>query len=423
MKPQTQTPKRFTAHPLTYGAAIAMALSCTLAARADEPSVDVRAILLAADAATLEVRALEYDVDHFATGENADQVTKVHARVLARQGRRGFFASPLRSDNDGPRAAFRFAGTVDAPGGVMRSFDVSTDGRRVASIEVESRSFVSGDYESGGPLIKQVKPLFMLEYFHPTPFHDEITAKTLRYEGVKKVGDVDCDVIYVGYQRDFLDARWYFGREDHLPRRVDRIRFRGTAPIGELVLQITNLNTTPSFDSDTFTPSPPAEFVQRAFAAGKRRLKRGDSAPDFTLKTPDGKDVRLSELRGNVVVLDFWSTWCIPCKLSMPQLQSLHEKYANKPVRVYALNCWERDRDPVQYMRDMKLTYDLLLKAEDVALDYGVESMPTVFVVGADGAVCFSQAGVTPSLERRIDRAIRRSLQQLDKNDDNKDQD
>ncbi|MCB9856352.1 MAG: TlpA family protein disulfide reductase [Phycisphaerales bacterium] len=397
--------------------AIALFASIAVATVDGPDQADVQKILQQADSATRNVRAVEYDVEYYATGEYAERVPKVHARVLARQGRRGFFSNPLAGAEEKTPDAFRFAGTVDAPEGVRRSFDVSTDGRQVVSIETESRSYVFGN-EDASPLITQVKPLFMLEFFHPTPFHDEINGKTLRYEGVQKIGDVDCDVIYVGYQRDYLDARWYFGCEDHLPRRVDRVRFRGTAPIGELVLEIHDLNTTPSFDADAFAPPPPPGFEQRSFTAGKRRLKRGDAAPDFTLKSPDGTTVQLSALRGNVVVLDFWSTWCLPCKLSMPQLQSLHEKYANQPVKVFGLNCWDKDGDPARLMADMKYSYGLLLKADDVAREYGVESIPAVFVVDAEGRVCFTQSGVVPSLERKIDRAIRRALQSVEKDDE-----
>lgn len=385
------------------------------AGRAQEPAVDVDAILIAADEATRAVRAVEYDVEYYATGEFENRTPKVHARVMARQGRHGFFNNPVQGAEERTPPAFRFAGTVDTPEGFTRSFDVATDGDRVVSIEMESRRYVEGDH-GAMQMIAQVKPLFMLEFFHSTPFHDEINGREKRYEGVKKIGDVECDVIYVAYQRSYLDARWYFGREDHLPRRVDRVLFRGTEPIGERVLSIRNLNTTPAFDVDAFTPPPPPGFDRREFAPGKRRYKSGDetAAPDFELKTPDGDVIRLADLHGNVVVLDFWSTWCLPCKLSMPNLQKLHEKYKDRPVKFYGLNCWDKDGDPVKFMRDRELTYGLLLQADDVAREYGVESIPAVFVITPDGKICYSQAGVIPSLERRIDRAIARALKNAD---------
>ena len=389
-------------------------------AAGDENTPDIGAILKLADEATLAVRALEYDVEYYAEGEHADRVPRVTGRVLARQGRHGFFLNPMAGapSDDAAPAAFRFTGTVAAPEGVSRAFDVATDGDRVVSIEAEARRYVFGD-TAAMALVYQLKPLFMLEYFHPTPFHDEITSREQRYEGVVKVGDVECDVIRIAYQRPFLDARWYFGREDHLPRRVDRIRFRGSQPVGERILVLKNLNTTPSFEADVFAPPPPPGFDQRAFTPGKRRPDDAAApAPDFALKTPEGKTIRLSELRGNVVVLDFWSTWCLPCKLSMPHMQSLHEKYADKPVKVFGLNCWDHDGDPVKLMRDMKLTYGLLLGADGVAREYGVESIPAVFVITPDGKICFSQSGVVPSLERKIDRAIQQALNEAVDSDD-----
>ncbi len=409
---------------ISAGALCVTCFAATVAAVDESDAPDIQEILYLADEATRAVRAVEYDVSYYAEGEFADRVPKVQARVLARQARRGFFAHPLsipNAEDEGP-TCFRFTGTVHAPAGVSRSFDVATDGKRVVSIEMETRRYVFGDSDAMS-LISQVKPLFMLEYFHPTPFHDEITSQRQRYEGVKKVGDVDCDVIYITYQRPNLDARWYFGREDHLPRRVDRIRFRDSRPVGERVLLLENLNPTPAFEADVFAPPPPPGFDQRAFTAAKRHIgnRQMTEAPDFALQSPDGTTIRLSELRGNVVVLNFWSTGSLPCKLSMPHLQTLHEKYDGMPVKIFGLNCWNEGGDPARLMRDMKLTYGLLLEADGVAREYGVESIPAVFVVTRDGKICFSQSGVVPSLERKIDRAIRRALDDADTSDESDD--
>lgn len=389
-------------------------------ARGQAPTVDVDRVLEQADAATRAVGAVEYDVEYYATGEYEERVPKVTAHVMARQGRRGFFAHPTRNGAERSTAAFRFAGSVHAArSDFTRSFDVATDGHHVVSIEMESKRYVAGD-DDAMQMVTQVKPLFMLEFFHSSPFHDEMTGREKRYEGVKKIGDVECDVIYVEYQRPYLDARWYFGREDHLPRRVDRIIFRGTEAIGERVLSLTNLNTTPTFEADAFNPPAPPGFDRCAFTSGKRLPKGGHAmaAPDFTLKTPDGSNVRLSELRGNVVVLDFWSTWCLPCKLSMPQLQKLHDKYRDQPVKIFGLNCWDKDGDPAKFMKDNEYTYGLLLEADDVARDYGVQSIPAVFVIDPDGKICYSQPGVVPSLERKIERAIERALKKTDADSD-----
>ena len=139
--------------------------------------------------------------------------------------------------------------------------------------------------------------------------------------------------------------------------------------------------------------------------------KVGDAAPDWTLKTPDGKEVKLSALKGSVVVMDFWATWCGPCKAAMPSVQKLHEKYKEKGVQVYGLNTWEKDGDPAKYMKDQKYTYGLLLKADDVAKKYAVTGIPTFYIIGKDGKVIFTEVGFNgPESEKQITDAIDKVL-------------
>ncbi len=63
------------------------------------------------------------------------------------------------------------------------------------------------------------------------------------------------------------------------------------------------------------------------------------------MKDPAGKSVSLKSLRGKIVLLDFWATWCGPCRMAMPGLQKLHDRYKDKPVAIYGVNCRERRPD------------------------------------------------------------------------------
>jgi thiol-disulfide isomerase/thioredoxin len=120
---------------------------------------------------------------------------------------------------------------------------------------------------------------------------------------------------------------------------------------------------------------------------------------DFTLKDPDGKTVTLSELKGKVVVMDFWATWCGPCKASFPSLQKIYTKYKdNSDVVILALNTWENKtgkelEDLVKgFIADNKYTFCVLYD-EGFVEKYGVDGIPTKFVIDKKGMIRFSTIG------------------------------
>jgi thiol-disulfide isomerase/thioredoxin len=126
----------------------------------------------------------------------------------------------------------------------------------------------------------------------------------------------------------------------------------------------------------------------------------------FTLKDMNGASVSLAELKGKVVVLDFWATWCGPCKSSFPYLQKVYEKYQNNEnVKILAINSWERQKDyPAQvdnaksFMSSNKYTFPVLIdeKSEDqfiVIGQYGVEGIPTKFILDKKGTIAWKVVG------------------------------
>ena len=121
-------------------------------------------------------------------------------------------------------------------------------------------------------------------------------------------------------------------------------------------------------------------------------LAVGDPAPDWTLRDAEGRAHSLSEYRGRVVVLDFWATWCALCSKVMPRMEKLHRKYRAQGVIVFGVSSFETG-DPTAVMKKKKYTYGLLLKGEEIAPAYGVETLPVVCVIGPDGLVVYSHAG------------------------------
>jgi peroxiredoxin len=114
----------------------------------------------------------------------------------------------------------------------------------------------------------------------------------------------------------------------------------------------------------------------------------GDQAPDFSLADLQGNQVRLSRLRGKVVVLNFWATWCPPCRNELPDLQSFYADYQSRGVIVLGINQREAI-DLVQDFRDnQKLTFPILLDHDGQVGDrYHVDSLPRTIFLDRSGVI------------------------------------
>ncbi len=141
-------------------------------------------------------------------------------------------------------------------------------------------------------------------------------------------------------------------------------------------------------------------FLKKVQAA-RKLLPVGAVAPDWTLKDSRDRPHRLSDYLGNVVVMDFWAVWCIPCHRAMPALQKLHNDLSRRGVAVLGISTNERGVDPVQLMKDRGYTYELLLNGETISKAYSVAGMPTIYVIGVDGRIIHSGFGANEIAEQR----------------------
>ena len=128
-------------------------------------------------------------------------------------------------------------------------------------------------------------------------------------------------------------------------------------------------------------------------------LEAGSAAPDFQLPTLDGDELSLSSLRGQVVLVDFWATWCGPCRQEMPALQRLHEEFAGRGVEIVAISMDAQTEAVAPYARREGLTFPILLGSVAEQVRYRVAGLPTLFVVDQGGIIRFQHVGYSPGAE------------------------
>jgi peroxiredoxin len=148
------------------------------------------------------------------------------------------------------------------------------------------------------------------------------------------------------------------------------------------------------------TPKPAAPTAAPAHApAGAARVgaNPGNMAPDFALKDASGRTVKLSDFKGKVVVLDFWATWCPPCRQEIPGFVALHSQYKDQGVEVVGVT-FDDGWEPVKpFVQNYGINYTVVMGDQDVAKRFGnINGIPTTFVIDRDGVIRKKHVGYGP---------------------------
>jgi peroxiredoxin len=122
-------------------------------------------------------------------------------------------------------------------------------------------------------------------------------------------------------------------------------------------------------------------------AMGLAALKEGTASIDFTLSDLSGKKVSLSQYRGKLVFLNFWATWCPPCRAEMPSMERLYQKLKGQGLVVLGVDLQENAKSVQKFVDEHKLTFPILLDSDGrVGTTYGARSIPTTYIIGRDGS-------------------------------------
>jgi thiol-disulfide isomerase/thioredoxin/outer membrane lipoprotein-sorting protein len=374
---------------------VAVGLGLATPVRADPPTG--AEVLGKAQAAVKTVNAVTYTGESRAEGALAAAVPSQTGKVtLARSPtpvpKIRMEASPLPADEKQPPILL-----------------VTSDGTTFCMIDHQKKQFARREGPEAAMAMLPPTILLMVEFVSDKAFVPELAGESQTYVGTEKVGEVECHVVEVKYGSGRGEARWYLGTKDFLPRRLER-SFAMPAGPARGTFTIKSLEINPTLKDDIFRLEPPEGYSAPPSPSATGLLPVGTEAPDWTLETPDGKAVSLKDLRGKVVVLDFWATWCVPCKKAMPDVQKLSVRFKDKPIAVFGV-AYRETGNPAKYMKEKGFTYGLLLKGEKLEKPYGIKAIPTFYVIGHDGKVFYADTG-SDSADALVD-AVERALKAI----------
>jgi thiol-disulfide isomerase/thioredoxin len=363
-----------------------------------EASAEARRILEESAATLLATPAVEYD---FEWGSVEDPTGWITGHTT------------MRRVTDATDSMYRVDGLVHAQpdfGVEELAFSFATDGEQAwATDSTTDRISTSPVGAGANTLSSRAVYGFLPEFIEARPFWKELTLNAeMSLLEPQEIDDELCDVVRVVVQPENgppSEVHWSIGQSCRLPHRG---RWLGSGSTPEMNFTITALAGPTSTSASSFRLAE-ADAVSQATGPAV-----GDRAPDFALETPDGETVRLADLAGRVIVLDFWNTWCYLCRSMAPETRRLADELSDRAVQFFGVNVFETG-DPVEYWQGAGNPYPLLLAGDELAQALDLPWQPGVAVLGSDGTLLFKELGASPDRAVKIRAAVEQGLASFDK--------
>ncbi|MDK1020373.1 MAG: redoxin domain-containing protein [Candidatus Hydrogenedentes bacterium] len=236
------------------------------------------------------------------------------------------------------------------------------------------------------------------------PFSSVLEASDLEYMGVETWNNIECDRIRftMGYTQ--YDV-WIQRGDDALIRKIVPSMAALEEQLGltagimyriEVAAEITEWELGIEVaERVVFNPPDDAVKVAAFHAPTPAEALKGKMAPDFTVALLDGSSFTLSEHKGEIVILDFWATWCGPCRVAMPVLSDVAKEFADEGVRLYGVNLREEPERIRAYLKGQGLDVTVALDSDGrVGEMYKASGIPQTVIVGRDGKVAIVHVGL-----------------------------
>ncbi len=136
-------------------------------------------------------------------------------------------------------------------------------------------------------------------------------------------------------------------------------------------------------------------------------------APNFTLKSRSGKNIKLSELRGQVVMINFWASWCAPCRQEMPLLEKIYKKYKRLGFTLLGVNVEQNTRAAKNWLKNVNVSFPVLFDSSNKTSKlYKVSAMPTTVIIDRNGNMRYLHKGYKPGYEQSYKKQVRKLLRE-----------
>lgn len=213
-----------------------------------------------------------------------------------------------------------------------------------------------------------------------------------RLDTISMPGSID---MKNGVQKVWIDKATKLALKQTVTASMEGGPLSGPAEMNQAVTVISRKLDAPVPDSlFVFEPPEGAKLVTEFKGPVKANADlTGQSAADFKLASIDGKEITLESLKGKFVLLNFWATWCGPCRRDLPEVEKLHQEFHHKGLVVLGIDGGESAETVNQFLVSSKLSYPILLGDNLTAASYGVNALPTMVLIDADGKIVFYHVG------------------------------